>query len=205
MNSHFIVFEGPDASGTTRQSEFLAERMQKEGYDVILTSEPTDGPIGSEIRSFLNADTMPPPDALQLLFTADRAQHVKECIEPALQSGKVVISDRYALSTFLYGKVLGLDEQWLKDINRTFPVPDLTLITLPPFEICKERLAKREKTDSFETLEFQKKVYEEYQKHTDPTTIVVDTSAEKDVVAEEAWQAVRKHFGPISRESIATL
>jgi len=205
MTGSFIVLEGPDASGTTRQSEFLAERMRKEGYDVVHTSEPTEGPVGKQIRSILQAKSLPAADALQLLFTADRAEHVQACIEPALRAGKVVISDRYTLSTRIYGSALGLSAQWLQDINRLFPVPDLTLITLPPFEVCMERLAKREQRDQLEGTTFQRTVYEAYQKVEDPTTIFVDTSAEKMLVAEGIWKQVERHFGPISRHSIAKL
>lgn len=205
MAGTFIVIEGPDGSGTTRQSQMLAQRMRKEGHDVLLTSEPTDGLIGKEIRSLLLSETMPPADAVQLLFTADRAQHVQEVIEPALKNDQIVISDRYALSTFVYGKALGLDEEWLKDLNRTFPKPDLTIVTLPPLEVCLERLGKRDTQDHFENALFQKRIYQEYRAIEDPSTIFADTSGDKDEVAGLIWNKVQEHFGPISRESIAKL
>ena len=205
MTGHFIVFEGPDGSGTSKHSQLLADRMQKEGYNVLLTTEPTEGVIGQEIRSLLNSDNMPPPDAVQLLFTADRAQHVKEIVNPALESGKTVISDRYALSTFIYGVALGLDEQWLKDLNRKFPEPDLTIVTLPSLETCIERIGKRETTDQFENALFQKQIYEGYRGIEDPTTIFIDTTPEKEIVAEEIWNEVQKYFDPISRKTLAEL
>jgi dTMP kinase len=205
MAGSFIVFEGPDGSGTTRQSHFLAERMRTEGYDVLHTAEPTDGSFGAEVRSLLHTEPMPPADSVQLLFCADRAQHVQELIEPALKSGKVVISDRYILSTLIYGVATGLDEQWLKDINRTFPSPDLTIITLPPLEVCLERLGTRESNDQFENALFQKRIYEGYRNVEDPATIFADTSDEKEKVAESIWGKVQEHFGPISRESITKL
>ena len=205
MAGTFIVLEGPDGSGTTRQSQMLAQRMRKGGYDVLLTSEPTEGLIGKEIRSLLHSEALPPPDAVQLLFTADRAQHVQEVIKPALQNGQIVISDRYALSTFIYGKSLGLDEEWLKDLNRTFPTPDLTVVTLPPLKVCLERIGKRDTQDLFENALFQKRIYEEYRAIEDPSTFFVDTSGEKEEVADLIWNKVQEHFGPISRESIAKL
>jgi len=205
MAGSFIVFEGPDGGGTTRQSQMLADRLRAEGHDVLLTSEPTDGLIGREIRALLRSEAMPPADAMQLLFTADRAQHVRDVIEPALREGKIVISDRYALSTFIYGKALGLDEAWLRDLNRTFPTPDFTIITLPPLAVCLDRIGKRESTDQYENALFQKHIYEGYRTVEEPTTIFIDTSADKDAVADIVWQKVQEHFGPISRESIAKL
>lgn len=205
MAGSFIVFEGPDGSGTTRQSQFLAERMHSEGYDVLLTSEPTSGSIGQYIRGLLHSETMPPASAVQLLFAADRAEHVQEIIAPALENGQIVISDRFALSTFLYGKAQGLDEQWLRDLNRTFPVPDLTIVTLPPLEVCLERLGKRDNPDQFENTLFQKRIYEEYRTLEDPTAIFIDTSGDRNEVAGLIWRKVQEHFGPISRENIAKL
>lgn len=185
MKGRFIVLEGPDGSGTTRHSQFLADRLRKSGIEVLLTAEPTDSPIGREIREILNSGSMPSADAIQLLFTADRANHVKNVIEPAMKNGMTVICDRYVLSTLIYGEALGVDRAWLEDINARFPQPDLTIITLPPFEVCMDRIDKRGVRDQFEKKTFQRLIYDAYQKIEDTKVVFVDTSGEKDIVADQ--------------------
>ncbi len=113
-----IILEGPDGSGTTTHSALLAETLRKEGRDVLLTCEPTDGPIGRFIRGELSKEKIDSPAALQLLFTADRAWHVDTVIRPALEAGKTVITDRFSLSTIVYGEALGIDKEWLESMNK---------------------------------------------------------------------------------------
>jgi dTMP kinase len=205
MHGKFIVFEGPDGSGTSLQARLFAEKLRKEGKGVLLTAEPTDGPIGEEIRTILHGDTLPSPEAMQLLFCADRAEHVKSVIEPALKEGKTVISDRYALSTIVYGSALGLDPQWLTQINDAFVHPDLTIITLPSLEVCLERVGRRKKLDQFEQKAFLQRIYEIYAQTKDPTIIFADTSDEKKKVADQIWKEATEYFDPISREKIKEL
>ena len=194
MKGKFIVLEGPDGAGTTLHSRLLAENLEREGHDVVLTAEPTEGGIGRHIRGILDGDSMPSADAVQLLFCADRAQHVAEIIIPALGQGKTVVSDRYALSTIVYGAALGLDQEWLEGVNSSFPKPDITVITLPPFEVCQQRLGSRSSNDQFEKLEFQKKIYSLYESIQDPNVQFVDTSGEKESSAMQVMQAVLDNF-----------
>lgn len=194
MTAQFIVFEGPDGSGTTRQCAFLAERLRKKGVNVLLTAEPTESSIGQEIRSMLSSPTLPSPDAIQLLFTADRANHVDTVIRPALEAGQVVICDRYALSTIIYGTAQGVDKQWLELINAPFPKPSMTFVTLPPFDVCKERLERRKTRDQFEMESFQRRVYEYYQSYEDANTIFVDTSGSKKESADFVYKRYEEHF-----------
>jgi len=201
MASKFIVIEGPDGSGTTRQSALLTERLRKGGETVVLTAEPTESTIGQEIRDILHRDSMPSPDAIQLLFCADRANHVATIIEPALKRGHTVVCDRYALSTIVYGTTQGVDSEWLEEINDAFPKPDITFITLPPFEVCMERINRRRKTDQFEMENFQRRVYEQYKSIEDPSVFFVDTSGPKKEVADTIEQKVREYFSEISEES----
>ncbi|MCK5015509.1 MAG: dTMP kinase [Candidatus Peribacteraceae bacterium] len=186
--------EGPDGSGTSKHSSLLANRLILNGYDVILTAEPTDGSIGATIRTLLKGEKTLSPETLQLLFCADRAEHVNKIIQPALNSGKIVISDRYSLSTIVYGSALGIDEKWLSSVNNYFIKPDLTFITLPPFEVGMERIHRRPENDHFENVPFQKIVYEEYAKHSSEKSIIVDTSGGKEDVAKEVTNHVLKSF-----------
>ncbi len=193
MLPHFIVLDGPDGSGTTLHARLLAERLQKDGHDVVLTAEPSDGLIGQSIRRALSSNAGFSPAAMQLLFCADRAEHVETVIARALEAGKVVVCDRYVPSTIIYGDVLGLDADWLEDVNAPFPVPDVTIFTLPPFAVCRERLARRKHNDAYEESTFARKVYERYEKYAaeDSTVKVVDTSREKEEVAEAVYREVR--------------
>ena len=163
MKGRFIVLEGPDGSGTTTHAALLAEALQREGRDVLLTMEPSDGPIGRSIRDILQGNTLPSAEGVQLLFTADRASHVADVIRPALEAGKVVVCDRYAPSTVAYGSALGLDSAWLSNLNSVFPQPDATFLLLPPLEVCLERMMKRKSQDLFEERAFQQKVHTAYE------------------------------------------
>lgn len=184
----FIVFEGPDGSGTTRQSGFFAERLRKTGKTVVLTAEPTESTIGQEIRTILHSDQMPSAEAIQLLFCADRADHVANIIKPALESGKTVVTDRYALSTIIYGAAQGVDKTWLEEVNAKFPKPDLTFITLPPFDVCLQRLNRRPSKDQFELESFQRRIYDHYKSVEDNRTVFIDTSRSKRESADAIWE-----------------
>ena len=194
MTGHFIVLEGPDCSGTTKQSQFLTERLKEKGIDVLLTAEPTLGPIGKEIRTLLHGKDMPQPDAIQLLFCADRAEHVARMIVPALERGTTVVSDRYTLSTIVYGAAQGISEDWLRAVNSHFPKPEITIITLPSLEVCQERMGRRLLQDQYENNEFQRKIHNEYAAQKNPNTVFIDTAQSKQKSAEEIWKHVEPLF-----------
>ncbi len=177
-----IVLEGPDGSGSTTHAALLAESLKTKGFDVLLTAEPTDGPVGLFIRHQLKGKTIPSAAAIQLAFCADRAWHVDTIIKPALQAGKVVISDRYVTSTLVYGEALGLDTEWLAHINEPFPKPDLEIFTLPPFEIGLKRMHERSKQDVLENRQLQEKVYGLYERLSSENSSirVLDTSQSKE-------------------------
>lgn len=195
MKGKFIVLEGPDGSGTTTHSKLLAQALRAEGKDVLLTAEPTDSTIGKFIREQLSSKTIESPSALQLLFCADRAWHIEKVIKPALAAGKTVISDRYVISTLIYGEALGLDPDWLVRVNTPFLEPDIMIIALPPLHICLERIMKRKQLDVFENTRFQKLVYDLYEKAgvEDESAIVIDTGGERKDVSSLILDAVNKH------------
>jgi len=164
MSGRFIVLEGPDGSGTTMHVALLTERLRNSGVDVVQTCEPTNGPIGRFIRENLKQQKLS-PEALQLLFTADRAEHIQKDLLPALERGATVISDRYWLSTVVYGEALGIPTDGLGYMNKTFRQPDVQVVLLPPFEVCQERLGQRQERDILEGDSLQKKVYDAYVKY----------------------------------------
>lgn len=191
MQGIFIVLDGPDATGTSTHAALLAERLQKEGYPVLLTSEPTNGPMGARIREYLKNGTGDPM-TLQRLFTADRAWHVEHVIEPALGNGKCVVCDRYSPSTIIYAEAQGLDSTKLKKLNNKFPRPDCLLFTLPSLNIALGRLAKRTSKEVFEREDFQRKVHAGYAAFAaaDPSIHVIDTAGPKEETAEKIWSIV---------------
>ncbi|MEK7765918.1 MAG: dTMP kinase, partial [bacterium] len=130
---HFITTEGIEGCGKTTQARLLATRLRREGHTVLLTAEPGGTKLGRSIRAaLLTAGRRVHPLAEWLLFEADRAQHVRETIEPALRRGAVVICDRYSDSTRAYqgyGRGLGLSFVDRVDRIATGGLrPDLTLL-----------------------------------------------------------------------------
>jgi dTMP kinase len=127
----FVVLEGLDGAGTTTQAARLALVLRRAGHRVVLTREPSDGPVGVMLREALQGRPRPGGEmltdaALALLFAADRLDHLASKVEPGLASGAVVVSDRYVLSSFAYqGRVL--DPTWVEALNAKAQAPDLTL------------------------------------------------------------------------------
>lgn len=128
----FITFEGPEGSGKSTQARLLYERLQALGYPAILTREPGGTRIGEMIRRILVdlRHTEMAPTTETLLFSAARAQLVSELVRPYLNTGGIVLCDRYADSTFAYqGYGLGRDLDELKAITGVATgglMPDLT-------------------------------------------------------------------------------
>ena len=113
-------------------------------------------------------------------------QRLKEII-PAIEAGKTVICDRYRLSTLMYGMALGLEEEWLEEMNGQFPGPDEMILLIPSFETCQKRLGERSTRDIMETDSLQKRVYDNYvaygKRH--PDFAVLDTGKTPDVTLQE--------------------
>ena len=157
----FIVIEGIDGSGTTTQSRLLANWISKNGFNVFLTSEPSEGDIGKLLRAYLKKDTVNPAiDAL--LFAADRVEHT-EIIKNKLNSGYIVISSRYFESSIAYQSSQGIKIDWIEMINTYAIPPDITIILDAPPEITIERVKKRnskthKNREKFEKIDFLHKV-----------------------------------------------
>lgn len=117
----FITFEGPEGSGKTSQIRLLAEFLRLKGYSVLSTREPGGTRIGDQIRACLHdvANTEMTPTAEVLLYSASRAQLVREVVRPALAEGQVVLCDRFYDSTIAY-----------QGYGRTLNREDLQRITL---------------------------------------------------------------------------
>ncbi|MEM5868106.1 MAG: dTMP kinase [Candidatus Aenigmatarchaeota archaeon] len=148
-----FVFEGIDGAGLTTQSYLLKEWLEKHNFVVFLTKEPTDGPIGSQIRLVLNKRLIMSPTALALAFAADRMDHLENEIIPKIKNGVIVISDRYYLSSYAY-QSLNVDLDWLLKINSKCLKPDVIFLLDVPALICKRRMEKmRWHVELYEELE----------------------------------------------------
>ncbi len=146
----FISFEGPDGSGKTTQINLLGRWLRELGYDVLITREPGGTEIGDRIRAILldPSHTEMCPEAEVLLFSAARAQIVREVIRPHLDGGGWVLCDRYADSTLAYqGYGRGLNLEVLRVITEFATdglKPDLTVcLDLPVEEGLKRRRQAR--------------------------------------------------------------
>jgi dTMP kinase len=157
-----IVFEGIDGTGKSTQLHLLSEKLRQLGYAVLVTREPTDGPYGKKIRElFLDRGSVSQEEELEL-FIADRAEHVKEVIAPALADGCVVVCDRYYLSTVAYQGANGMSQDMILEKNKNFPVPDLAIILEiePAQGIHRIQNQRNEHPNSFEQEENLQKVAE---------------------------------------------
>ena len=120
MRGIFIVMEGPDGSGKSTQIELLKEYLKEQGHEIIVTREPGGTVIGEEIRDIiLNPSHKAMSDVTEmLLYAASRAQLMSEVIGPALEEGKIVISDRFVDSSIVYqGIARGLGIETVSNIN----------------------------------------------------------------------------------------
>ena len=152
----FLTFEGIDGSGKTAQARRLADQLRSEGREVVLTREPGGSPGAEEIRRLLvrgDAERWSAESEI-LLFTAARRDHLEKTIEPALEAGKVVISDRFADSTRVYqgARMSGLRE-YVDRLHEKFIVrePDLVIILdMDPVKALSRKLSGTAGEDRFE-------------------------------------------------------
>jgi dTMP kinase len=136
-----IALEGVDGAGKSTQAMSLAASLAIFGCRVLLTREPTYGPTGSRLREYLaGPDRRLSPDQELALFQADRREHVKGTLRPALERGWVVITDRYYYSSAAYQGALGLDPEAILAESEAFaPRPDLVVIFTLPLSVAMAR------------------------------------------------------------------
>jgi len=167
----FITFEGVDLCGKTTQAEILSKKLKSLGYDVLLLREPGGTKISEIIRDILLSTQNSEMDPLTelFLFSASRAQLVKEVIIPALNSGKIVICDRFYDSTTAYqGYGRGIDIEKIKVINELASAgiaPDITfLIDIPVEEIYKRKMAKIAETGKVKSDRMENSGFDFYER-----------------------------------------
>ena len=159
----FVCFEGGEGSGKSTQSRLLRDWLEAEGYAVVLTFEPGDTEVGKEMRRIvLSPETGELADRTEvLLYAADKAEHVETVVQPALDRGAVVVTDRYVDSTLAYqGAGRTLDVREVEQVARwaTHDLrPHLTvLLDLEP-EHGLGRFEERDRIEG-EPVEFHQRV-----------------------------------------------
>lgn len=159
----FIVFEGIDRSGKTTLSKRLVEYISKINPNCILIRFPCRTNItGVIINSVLTNKLDIPDETIHLLFSANRWEESNK-IQRFLHNGGIVICDRYYDSGICYSIAKGLDEDWCKQSDKGLPEPDFKFfIDIEPIGVTSRSGYGDEK---YETIEFQKKVYETYKKN----------------------------------------
>ena len=204
-----ISFEGSEGSGKSTQIARLAARLQQAGREVVSTREPGGTEIGEQIRNIIvhnsKGDEMCAETEL-LLFTAARAQVVREVIAPALIRGAVVLSDRFLDSSTVYqgiGRNLAADP--VSQINR-FAVgnvmPDLTIVVDVPTEVGLARVRQRasDLPDRMEreNIDFYRKIREGYlvlAQGMPDRVVVVEGTLTQDALEKKIWAIVKERIG----------
>lgn len=158
----FITFEGPEGAGKTTQINRLEKALQERGYPVTRTREPGGDAVGERVRELLlHADMS--AEAELLLFAAARAQNVQSVVRPALDSGHIVLCDRFTDSTLAYqGYARGLPLDIIRPLNAFATgglVPDRTfLLDLPPdVGLSRQSREKQDRLDR-ESIAFHERV-----------------------------------------------
>jgi dTMP kinase len=173
MSGLFLTFEGPEGAGKSTQIQLLAAWLQEQGFSVVKTREPGGTRLGQDIRQLLLHQDQMCAETEYLLYSADRAEHMRTLIRPALAQGQIVLCDRWLDSSLAYqGFGRGLDLGWLRTvaertiqtvwIGRRFAFqPDKTfLFDLPP-EVGLARLASPDRLER-ENIEFHRRVRQGY-------------------------------------------
>jgi dTMP kinase len=156
----FVCIEGLDGCGKTTQAKLLVRRLKRH-FDAVYTAEPSGGKIGKFIKKYcLHGDSRGSSVVEALLFAADRFEHVQNEVLPALDDGKVVVSDRYVYSSLAYQGAAGVDLDWIEKINRHALRPNLAVFVDVKPEIVVQRLKRKKSV--MENFETQRKVREVY-------------------------------------------
>lgn len=176
----FICVEGLDGCGKTTQTKLLASRLKAE-YDAVYTAEPTQGSVGRFIKEYcLDVKQRGSSVVESLLFAADRSEHVEKEIIPALNAGKLVVSDRYLYSSLAYQGAAGVDLDWIRQINEHAIKPSLAVfIDVQPETVVQRLKPNRSVMEDLETQRRVREVYLRFVENGELTPIDGNSSKER--------------------------
>lgn len=193
-----VTIEGIDGVGKSSQAALLSQFLRSKGYDVVELKEPTDGVWGKKIKHLSKKGRDVSPKEECQWFLQDRVEDVEKNINPALNSGKIVIMDRYYYSNMAYQGALGLNVKKIQQENEKFsPIPDLVIILDAPPKLGLDRIKNLRKEDLnyFEDLEYQIAVRELFLNMKDFDNVtVIDGSKTLDEVQEDIRKLVFEKF-----------
>jgi dTMP kinase len=187
----FIVLEGIDGSGTTTQTARLVEHLRAQGRRAVATREPSGGPVGRLLRELLLGQHLTSDGravagpTMALLFAADRLDHLQREVEPLLQAGSDVVSDRYLLSSLAY-QAEESDRAWVASLARGVRRADLTVLVDVPLEVAAERRRQAGRpVERYDADSYLGRVAENYRQlaHGAEATVIVDGTGSLDEVA----------------------
>jgi dTMP kinase len=202
----FLVLEGIDGAGKTTQAARLAARLTREGVEVVRLVEPTNGPIGTEIRR--RARDGPPlePEEELRLFLEDRRANVRENVLPALERRAAIVQDRSFLSTVAYQgarPALARSPQDLLALHAAMPKPDAILLLDLDVATGLARVAKRGKGDAFEERTYLERVLANFRAlvgEAGGTRVQrIDAARSEDEVEKQVWGVVE----PLLKERLS--
>lgn len=166
---YFIAVDGPNGVGKSTLIAAIKNKLEILGYDVYVTREPTDTKLGNFLREFAEQHS---GVSLACMVAADRYEHIINEIMPALGEGKIVISDRYILSSLILQEMDGVGTEFILNTNSEIIKPDLQLAVIADEKILQERLSERDVLTRFEKenqskreLDFMEKGVRELGKH----------------------------------------
>lgn len=203
----FITIEGPEGSGKSSVTKKVAERLEKEGYEVIMTREPGGTPIAEQIRNVIldKANTKMDGMTEALLYAASRRQHLVEKVWPLSKEGKIVISDRFLDSSLAYqggARGLGIDKILALNMYATDGYfPDLTLLFDVAPEIGLARIAANAQREvnrlDLEKIEFHQQVRQTFldlAKRFPDRFVIIDASQPFEKVIEDTYKVVKERM-----------
>jgi dTMP kinase len=186
-----VVFEGIDGTGKSTLMQRLLAYCESHQLPCVTDREPTHGQWGRQLRASAGTDRLDLATELDL-FLKDRAEHVAEFIQPALTAGKIMLLDRYYLSTAAYQGARGADPEEILATNERFaPLPDLVLLLDADPSIGAGRITQRgQRPDSFEDLAYQRDVRRIFLSLRRPFIRIIDATRPVETV----WQECLNYF-----------
>lgn len=196
----FVVLEGPEGSGKSTLLVTLADRLRSAGHDPVVVREPGGTPVAEALRGvLLERGRDWSPEAELLFMVTARADLVTRVIRPALAEGRVVLSDRFDLSTRAYqgaGRGVPADRlEWLNGVATGGLEPDLTLILdLDPEAGLARQVAAGKSQDRLdqESVDFHRRIAEFYRSARGRGILHLDASQPAEALARAAWDAVER-------------
>jgi len=210
----FITFEGSEGCGKSTPVQRLATRLEQEGVPVLVTREPGGTAIGEKIRDLLQfapESFAMTPETEVLLFEASRSQLVRETIQPALEKGTVVISDRFFDSTTVYqGVARKLSPEIVETLN-AFAIgatrPDLTFVLDVDVDTARARMLRRVRPVAVldrmeqEPVEFYERVcagYRELAKREPDRVVLMEGSQSASEIEQQVWDTLSRRFPAVA-------